>query len=671
MHDFDATLTKFNRDLRIATNNAFSKYTVTSTGKQIYNYDFTSNVTRGAAANFGSILGSIGYVSSNCGFSSVVQAFEQDPRGSIPGTVIADKLKQSTGGTITGVSGIAAGYGFNIGGGASLQNAPIYNSSYTATFNASNLYTPVYTTQYIANVGTTNLFVNGTTISKTKYGGLLDAVYGIHPLSIPSGVTYNPNYTENPFGSGLPPVTGGAIFYSPLSANIYINVSTSQRPLYMDDIFSESVGFVGGFEHWLFGNGTYGGIWGLGNNQYDSPIGYNAQSDRLKTFGLNVISELARSSVCLASNTNMLNHCIDMTSNVSNVTSNTSVLPPPGFANQNANTLVTNFCTNFAGKTYVQLLPHGVFNYNSSGHLGTACITELYNRYYGTSNTYAEILKKELLDPAGSNSGYGLEAGPLSSFSSTWMVDPSTYSYYIPSDNAYAGLDGQNFSNVNSYTGRIIAAQDALPKSQRAYFGNYGLCGTVKDLNKILRVVARKGLDANGRTLISQIALGDLLTPRVGLPEYIGSQKYCATFLTLAAPPAMGLFSMGGCLTGPGYSSAISSDPALQQAITPMGFEIRDLFGAASVWYSVPTNAAGRGWGWGGATGIYSSVSLDEQVVITISGQDSQSEFGNMIIGAVLGIAGEDLTHPKSNTYVYSSSGFEVPLIPEIIGGQK
>jgi hypothetical protein len=42
-----------------------------------------------------------------------------------------------------------------------------------------------------------------------------------------------------------------------------------------------------------------------------------------------------------------------------------------------------------------------------------------------------------------------------------------------------------------------------------------------------------------------------------------------------------------------------------------------------------------------------------------------------MIIGAVLGNLGEDVAHPKSNTYVYSSSGVAVPLIPEIGGGQK
>lgn len=679
MYDFDATLAKYNRDLNVATINPTGKYTVTQAGKQIFNYDFTSNVTDGSG---GGIFGSIAAVSTNCGFLPVIQAFEQNSRGVVPGNIIAYKMKQSVvGGTITGVSGFASGYGLNIGGSLAITNDPRYSNSYTATFGASNLFTPVYTTQYLANVGTSSIFVNGTTISKTEFGGLLDPINTVHPLSIPTGVTYNQAYTDNPYnaflfaaaGITVGPIasTSSNVFYSPLSSNIYINVSTSNRPLYMDDIFSESVGFVGGFEQWLFGNGTYGAIWGGGNRQYDSPIGYNSVVDALKPLGLNVIAELARSSVCLAANTNPLNHCTDMFSNVSNVTSNTSVLPVPWFANQSANTLVTNFFNSFSGKTYVQLLPHGVQNYNSSGHFGTACITELYNRYYGTSNTYAEILRKELLDPVGSNMGYGTEAGALSKFSSTWLVDPSTYIYYIPSDHPNSPFVGLNASNVSSFSGRLIAANEALSGSQRYYPGTAGLCGTVKDLSKVFRIVARKGLDENGRTLISQAALGDIVTPRVSLVEYIGTQKYCATFLTLTAGPGYGLFSMGGALLGPGYSSATSSDPALQQANTPMGRLIRDAFGAASVWYAPTFNSVSRTWGWGGATGIFASASLDEQAVVVVSCQDSQSEFGNMIISAVLGNLGEDVAHPKSNTYVYSSSGVAVPLIPEIGGGQK
>jgi hypothetical protein len=42
-----------------------------------------------------------------------------------------------------------------------------------------------------------------------------------------------------------------------------------------------------------------------------------------------------------------------------------------------------------------------------------------------------------------------------------------------------------------------------------------------------------------------------------------------------------------------------------------------------------------------------------------------------MILSAVVNAAAEDIFHPKSNTYVYTSSGVAVPLIPEIAGGMK
>jgi hypothetical protein len=65
------------------------------------------------------------------------------------------------------------------------------------------------------------------------------------------------------------------------------------------------------------------------------------------------------------------------------------------------------------------------------------------------------------------------------------------------------------------------------------------------------------------------------------------------------------------------------------------------------------------------------TVSLEEQSVVVMSTQESGAEFGWMIRLAVFNAMAEDIFHPKSNTYVYTSSGIAVPLIPEVIGGQK
>jgi hypothetical protein len=210
-----------------------------------------------------------------------------------------------------------------------------------------------------------------------------------------------------------------------------------------------------------------------------------------------------------------------------------------------------------------------------------------------------------------------------------------------------------------------------LPASQRLYAGAIGLCGTLKDYSKVLRILARKGLDPNGNLILSRQSIADLTTPRVQAVEYTGTQKYCASFLKLSFGHIGSGWALGGTVTGPGYSNPNTVDPALTTSYNPIGREIRDAFGSASVWFPASVNTGHRAMTTGGATGIYQSTSLDEEAVVVYSGQDSGSEFQFMLREAVIKPVSDDISHPKSNTYVYTSSGVAVPLVPEIIGGVK
>ncbi len=681
-YDFDTTVQRMYTTLKVANMNTTALYT--TFGGETYTYGdyidafyfgFSGAIGGGLSGDMGALVA----LATITGFTPTLQAFQQsNTHGSVLGTRIYDKLAQS-GSTGTGSpSLIAKGYGVNIVGSSAVSTS---NSISTGFLAASNAFIPVFTTQYMVQVATQS--VGGVTVP--QYGGALDPLYSVHPEGIPTGVSYKQNYqVSSPFGVTNPPVVnaaiGNLIFYSPLSQSIYINTtSAAARPLYLDDIFAESVGFVGGYEHTVFGNGDYGGIWGITNNDLNSNIAQSLSTYNLQKFGFNIVAELARSAVGIASNTNPVNHVVDMASNVNYCTSNTVSLPDAYTSGYNANTYITRFLNNFQGQTYVQLLPHGVFNYNSSSALSTACLTELYNRYYGTTLSYYQILKKELLDPAGSTAYY-YDPSRLSNLATPWAVDPSfadfskAFQYYVPSDNSSNPLLGLNSSNVNSYFGSALAFQATLPEANRVYIGAWGLHGSLKDVSKIFRVVARKGLDQNGNRLISEREIVNLTIPRISELSYSGAQNYFPTMLNLVFDSPVATFGLGGATYGLGYGNKKTSDPTGQNVNGPIGRAIRDanplnLFNdvngsVALSWCAAPV------WSWAGAGGTFHAVGLDEQFVMVGATMESVNQFGLMIRDGIYNHLGNEIYAPSSNNYVYSTSGV-VPLIPEIVGGRK
>ena len=689
MYDFDATVQAMYKAANIASINTtyvYSNTYVYPTGyKRVLNSDFLSNVTIGNS--IAGDIGAIAYLTANCFFTPVIQSFQYDPYGSVRGDIILNKLNQSNIFGITSSTStcaVAKGYGFNVLGVAT-SNINIY-SNVINFLTSSNNFVPVFTTQYAAQLGS-NVTVNSN--SYAKYGGILDGPFSVHPGAIPTGVTYTPNYPANtanttfiastylPYANISPPYQSltSNLVYSPVStSNLYINTSDATRPLYLDDIFSESVGFACGFEQNYFGNGTYGGVWGPSNNAYTSNVLYNTGVETLKMYGLNVVSELARSSVCLASNTAPINHVLDGLSNVSFCTSNLTVLPQ-FLTSQNAVATFNNFVNNFQGRTYVQTLPHGIFNYNSSGFIGTACMELLYNQYYGTSNTYYEILKKELLDPAGSNLVYSSNS---SNMSTVWAVDPSannlslTNQYYVPSANPVDGLTGLDYTSPTSFARIKTTEFNSAPSANRLYCGNYGLCGTLKDLSRVLRIFARKGLDENGNVIVSENHLMNSIVPRNSILDYLGAQSYFPNTLALLFASIGSTYGLGGCALGPGYSDYTSVEPSLQIQALPQGREIRSVVNTSlNVSWVTPVPFAVPAFVWSGVAGSNHAIGIDEQFVSVVVTLDSQSEFAAMIQSALSKYLGNDLVNPKSNCVVYTSSSIPVPFIPENAGGGK
>jgi hypothetical protein len=703
-YDFDATVQALYKANSIASINQTDVYSNIFNAKTLSyvkrtNADLISNIYQGItngyitpggtipAGNAAAIVSAV----SNCGFSPVFQSFLQSPYGSVPGNRIWNKLNQSNINGITDATSscaVAKGYGLNIAGTTALNtNLTAINAGF---FSSSNTFMPVITTQYMAPVSTVNL--SGQ--SFVKYGGILDGAFTVHPGAIPVGVTYNPRYqpitylnvpgTNFPIANVSPPVTipgFSNVVYSPLSSNLYINTSDAAQPLYLDDIFSESVGFVCGFEQWGFGNGTYGGLWGSGNDIYTSNILYNPQIESLKNLGLNLVPELARSSVCLASNTAPVNHAaLDATSNANFCTSNTVTLRM-GDPTQNAVTTFNSFINNFQGNTYVQLLPHGIYNYNSSGFLGTMCIEQLYNQYYGTSFTYYEILKKELLDPVGSGMVYYSNNYRVAT---TWAVNPSAANpsaanqFYITSSNPVSPFTagGLDSTTPTSYLGQKVAAFNQAPSINRLYNGNFGLFGTLKDISKVLRVFARRGLDQDGNVLISTDNITNITLPRVSLADYAGAQNYFPSSLTLVYGGEGTRFGLGGTTVGPGYSDYVSKEIKLLGTAGPLGKEIRDtnlsnLFNDTLTTRSSFPDMAAPAWMWSGAGGTWFYAGINEQYVAAYAFMDSSEQFGFMLQSALNKYLGQDLRNPTSNAIVSTTSGRPVPYVPEPVGGAK
>jgi hypothetical protein len=200
----------------------------------------------------------------------------------------------------------------------------------------------------------------------------------------------------------------------------------------------------------------------------------------------------------------------------------------------------------------------------------------MYNSYYGTSNTFPEILKRELCDPVGSNFTFvtnltqdqinnNVQAAFRVDSFGPYVTTPlgviqAPNIQYIPSAHPHEptkGIDITSNGTADLVTGTASYFRKGWEYSQtvaaanRYVFGNGGGCGTIGDVNKLFRILARKGLDPNGNVLISEREIAGLICPSVTSDEYSGTQKYYSSTLLIIYSSYGSTWAKAGIVMGP------------------------------------------------------------------------------------------------------------------------
>jgi CubicO group peptidase (beta-lactamase class C family) len=262
------------------------------------------------------------------------------------------------------------------------------------------------------------------------------------------------------------------------------------RELYLDDIFSESIGFAatGGFDEYsinpypyFYANTKY-----YGNN---TGAGYTG--------------------------TNTLLDPIENINNYFNVFKTT-------------------------GKKCLMLHDHGILNYGSSANFGTGAILQLYKNDYIKKNngspfngSYFDILKKELLEPCGAGNMFYFVDNASDSRralrSDTWKVDQTNLRY----------------RNIKASLTRYLDGNGSTPGIPKNYNGGTGLNGTLSDFVKVATLAATGGITQSGVRLINANNISGISVPRVTSNEW--SNYTIAGWLKTFAVS----FSLGGVLFGP------------------------------------------------------------------------------------------------------------------------
>jgi hypothetical protein len=326
-------------------------------------------------------------------------------------------------------------------------------------------------------------------------------------------------------------------------AGKYVNVYPQRRPLYLQDILGECVGFGGdadevtGYLNKSFNlgnavNKNYGweaavsdtssfvdavGKWlgptnSVGGNGAFSPTGPFPQGGALPFSPL--FDVLGGGNGGFGG----------WTSNYGDLSGNGTHYDGPGdVCSQTPEEYITNFFSDFSGYTFMQLVDHGTFNYNSSGVWGTAILKLAYNQKFGTSLDYLEILRTELLRPIGisdSDATYFFDNASdprLSRVPTTWTPPTANvpplqgspdgyirhyYADFATNENTgvstllagflgYVGVNAAQQANitVNPYNFRCYTDDG----KGNLYMGMDGLFTTMGAFNRILSLIKHEG----------------------------------------------------------------------------------------------------------------------------------------------------------------------------------
>ncbi len=402
------------------------------------------------------------------------------------------------------------------------------------------------------------------------------------------------------------------------------------RAAYLDDLFNESVGFIGGFDYFFLRNGQLPGEL------------FSSEDQREYFFfgGAKVLANLQGKKVSDYQKINIYRSDSSM---------NNVVNDPWTDTNNYFNQFVVD-PSNKAMNVCVLGYNHGVFNYNISGSMTTGALLKLYQRKFPSfTGSYYDILKKELLDPIGSNMFYWMNdasdsrfyklatswttSSSPNGFSNGWSTDGSgwvvnygrngirystAYALISPNDVSTSYEEGNVYSNHGSCLWRYHL-NDAPGSVPKLYLGNIGLLATMDDFEKFGKLLMNDGVLPNGRRLISAKYLALMKMPR-GIP-YDFTESMCANFVITSA---VGVFAMGGASRGPSYNyvTAVDVDDPKKNSIESFsGIKNRPAYPTNyAAFYDAPEDE----FTWFGATGDAFFVCPRKGVVFQYSLSDNE-----------------------------------------------
>jgi hypothetical protein len=437
----------------------------------------------------------------------------------------------------------------------------------------------------------------------------------------------------------------------------YVNVYKSTRPLYLQDVLAESVGFVTGFADGVLGQGAE-----LASDQlYDQNFNYGwtaAVKDTSAGYYPDASHEYlwkGNPNAGTAANVKGAGLTYNATNDFFVGTNNTLGWNNTiAYARATSNNRypqsytpiehIEHMFNDFSGQTYMQLFEHGSFNYNSSETFGPAVLTEAYHRKFPDSSAldYYDILDKELFIPVlgndhsftyyfdhSGNAPHGnLTTGDIAT---SWTIynplsalnplrDLSSYivSLFDSSIDAYTGVSILNYAGLIGIS--QPAAQAALQKpaiytyftdgsgsnKARLYIGNGGLFYNISDYMKILGMFNKRGVfyDSSGnlKRLINASDISVMNTPSVDLLETQNLQ-YNVLNRLVGGYFSGGSWAFGQTMIGPTYTNGTvvdySDSGSFPSPALYTGAVVQDLVPA----YFAPAAATFNGSTWGGAFG--------------------------------------------------------------------
>jgi len=388
----------------------------------------------------------------------------------------------------------------------------------------------------------------------------------------------------------------------------WVNCVQSTRDLYVDDVFSESVGFHCGFDAATVLNPV---------TPFTAPVTYQQAAQYFYSAGELTTYYPEADQTKLNAPYNFVwayGYANDML--YGTAYNGAATNPDLNFE---------AWLSKYNSKGRILLMyEHGNLNYNSSENFSTALITRAYQNFYPSAASMScfEIFKKELLDPTGSQmvtSFTGSTDPKYVKMASVWKDYNSAG--WVP-DSLY-DLRNPGFSLYNAAYVDPVAPLGGLTLSyvHRNMYGNNGFIGTLQDLSKVLQVISRKGILSNGKRLINAMEIANMMVPRIKTSEHSGlglQAVYNNDFET---------FSLGGSANGPNYANADTIDPTRAYLKPAQGILTSKKMGS-SINYAAPSSV----FSWGGATGCIFSAGIEKENVFVMSLMECNSGMGSYAV---------------------------------------